>query len=95
MTADRGQSVDRREFPFSVDGKHFKSDTATLTGAQIKAIAGIDPAWGLFLEGRGDAPNMMIGDGDVVDLSQPGREQLFSMPGAVFGAPRPWRAANQ
>ena len=94
MSADRdhsegGAGAKGRHYPFQVDGRAFVSDSSTLTGAQIKSLAGIDPAVGLFLEGRGAAADTPVGDADVIDLSAPGHESFYSMPGATYGVSTP------
>lgn len=82
-------SGDHRVYPFAVDGRPYQSTTPTLTGAQIKAIAGIDPSYGLFLEGRGSDADRQVSDGDTVDLSVPGRESFYGMAGATYGVGAP------
>lgn len=74
-----------QRFKFSVDNKAFESEQSQLTGAQVKALAQIDPTFGLFLEGRGKDPDQPVVDGDTVDLSQPGREQFYTVPPATYG----------
>jgi hypothetical protein len=75
-----------RTYKFTVDGRHLEVSRPTLTGAEIKALAGADPSVGLFLEGRGHAADRAIADGDVVDFAEPGREQFYTAPPANFGA---------
>lgn len=81
---DRGAE----KFKFTVDGKHFETDQPSLTGAQIKAFASIDPGFGLFLESHGNRPDQQIADGQAADLSEPGREQFYTVPPATFGGRR-------
>jgi hypothetical protein len=76
------------KFKFSVDGRPFETDQPSLTGAQVKAIASIDPSFGLFLESHGNRPDQQIADHQAVDLSEPGREQLYTVPPATFGGRR-------
>lgn len=71
---------------YEVDGRRYESDEPVLTGAQIKARAGVDPSAGLFLEGHGHESDRPIGDGDQVDFRVPGHESFYSMPPATFGA---------
>ena len=74
------------EFHFKVDGKEFQSPEPRQTGAALKAIAGIDPTFGLFLEGRGSThSDRQIADNEVVDLSAPGNEEFYTSPAATFG----------
>ncbi len=83
-----GGGRDHPPFKFSVDGRPFESDRPILTGAQIKARASVDPSFGLFLEGRGQAPDQQIADGQAVDLREPGRERFYTAPPANFGSVR-------
>ena len=84
----KGKVSEHRNFHFTVDNRQFHVDTQLLTGAQIKAKAGIDPTFGLFREGHDHEPNQQIGDAEAVDLSQPGNDKFFTVPPATFGA---WR----
>jgi hypothetical protein len=79
---------DHAPFKFSVDDRPFESDQPVLTGAQIKARASVDPSFGLFLEGRGQAPDQQIADSQPVDLREPGRERFYTAPPANFGTRR-------
>ena len=75
----------RGPWKYEVDGRRFESDEPVLSGAQIKARAGVDPSAGLFLEGHGHGSDRPIGDGDQVDFRTPGHESFYSMPPATFG----------
>lgn len=77
---------DHPPFKFSVDNRPLESDRPVLTGVEIKALAGVDPSFGLFLERHGKDPDLQINDGDQVDLREPGRERFYSVPPATFGA---------
>lgn len=71
---------------FKVDDVVLESEVTTLTGAQIKQLAGISPAYQLFLEDPGERhQDRQIQDADTVDLSHPGIEKLYSVPPATFG----------
>jgi hypothetical protein len=76
----------RAKFQFTVDDKHLESDVAVLTGQQIKARAGIDATFGLFIEGRGKGSDEQIADNQSVDLSKPGREKFYTAPPATYGS---------
>ncbi len=75
-----------RRYQFSVNDQSYESDDPTLTGAQVKVKASIDPSDGLFLEGRRGHSDRQIADGETVDLREPGREKFYTMPAANFGA---------
>lgn len=74
-----------KRFKFTVDDKHLESDVPVLTGAQIKARAGIDASFGLFIEGHGKGSDEQINDDQAVDLSKPGREKFYAVPAATYG----------
>jgi hypothetical protein len=75
-----------KPFKFTVDGRPYESDDPTLTGQQIKRLAGVDASFGLFLEGHGHHPDQPIADTEKVDLRAPGKEHFFSAPPATYGA---------
>ena len=91
-TADIGQRSDAtpishpKTYKFTVDERHFESDQPSLTGAQIKARASVDPNFGLFLEGLRNRPDEQISDDQAVDLTKLGRENFYTAPPATFGA---------
>lgn len=75
-----------RRYNFSVDGKQYHSDQSHQSGAAIKMLAGVGGNFGLFLEGKGNAADRPIADGDVIDLSVPGHESFYTAPPATFGS---------
>lgn len=80
------QDHDHPPFKFSVDNRPLESTKPILTGGEIKALAGVDPSFGLVLERHGNEPDLPIQDGDSVDLREPGRERFYTVPPATFGA---------
>lgn len=82
---DEGRGGPKR-FKITVDGKHFESTEPRLTGLQIKALAGVDTNFGLFLEGRGQVADRPIGDGEILDLESHGKETFYTVPPANYGA---------
>lgn len=72
-------------FKFMVNNKPFESGQAHVTGAQIKVLAGVEAAYGLFYEGRGKDPDRQVRDDEIIDLGEPGREQFYTMPPATYG----------
>lgn len=75
-----------KKFKFEVNDKEFEVGTPTITGAQIRQLAEIPPAYQLFLEVPGDKKqDRLIGDGDSVNLAEPGIEELYTVPPATFG----------
>lgn len=75
---------EKKSFHFFVDGKKFENDRSSVSGADIKRIAGIDAAYQLFLEEHGDTPDRPISDLETVVLD--GKTQhFFAVPPATFG----------
>lgn len=74
-------------YKFVVDGGRFETEKRTLSGREIKAIAGSDPGNQLYLEEHGhDKPDRRIDDDASVDLGAPGVEKFYTVPPATFGA---------
>jgi hypothetical protein len=74
-------------YPFFVDAKRYETDKASLTGLEIKNIAGVPGNYQLYLEEEGDKPDRAISDGEGVVLDH--REQhFFAVPPATFGQRR-------
>jgi hypothetical protein len=74
------------KYKFKVNDKEFEQDQPTLTGAQVRQIAEVPPAYQLFLEVHGGKKeDRLIGNGDVVDLTVPGIQKLYTVPPATFG----------
>ena len=74
-----------QKFKFTVDQKHLETSSPVLTGGQIKAAAGVDASFGLFIEGKGQQPDEQVADGQEVDLRVPGREKFHTAPPATYG----------
>ena len=86
--AKGGNGQEKKSYKFMVDNKPREADQPVLTGAQIKALAQVDPSFGLFAEGRGNQPDQQIADGQAVDLREPGRDQFYTVAPATFGGER-------
>ena len=74
-----------KNYHFFVDGKKYEVEQASVTGADIKRIADINPGYQLFLETEGDEPDEPIADSTGVDLTH-GVKHFFAVPPATFGA---------
>ncbi|MDR3682104.1 MAG: multiubiquitin domain-containing protein [Geothrix sp.] len=74
----------QKEFHFFVDGKKYSSPTESVTGATIKSIAGVPPAYQLFLETHGGGADQAISDGEGIVLSG-GEKHFYAVPPATFG----------
>lgn len=79
-------SEHEKEFHFYVDAKRYETDKPSLTGLEIKTIAGITPTYQLFLEEEGDQPDRAISDGEAVELKRGEKTRHFyAVPPATFG----------
>ena len=75
-----------KQYKYKVDDKQYDDDRPTITGAEIRQIAEIPPAYQLFLEVSGEKhEDRLIGNGDIVNLASPGIEKLYTVPPATFG----------
>lgn len=81
MTEEQKQKLNH----FFVDAKKYETAQTALTGAEIKAIAGVAANYQLFLEEEGDSPDKAIGDGEAVDITER-IKHFFAVPPATFGA---------
>jgi len=70
-------------FTIHIDNKLIKVDQLRMTGAELKALAGLDATYQLFLEEKGDAPDRQISDDDTVEMEN-GLHFFASQP-ATFG----------
>ena len=76
-----------KKYFFFVGNDRYESDLPSLTGAQIKAkVPNWDSSFGLSLEGRGNEPDRLIGDDEVVSLEKHNGPPRFTpVPPANFG----------
>jgi hypothetical protein len=73
-----------KKFEFFVDAKKFETPKDSLTGAEIKQIAGVPQGYQLFEEEVGDTPDKPISDADGVNLA--GKiKHFYAVPPATFG----------
>jgi hypothetical protein len=86
MTEAAGPATHNHIYQFTVDDRPFETRERRQTGASIKAIAGVDPSFGLVLEGHGRHPDKPIADNEVVELHADKVEDFFAVPPATFGA---------
>jgi len=68
-----------------VDAVRFTTQQNSITGAQIKQLAGLDMTLQLFLEEKGDQPDRAISDGEAVHLSHGEVKHFYAVPPATFG----------
>ncbi len=70
-------------FTIHVDGQLFKVDKGTMSGAEIKALAGKDASYQLFQELPGNEPDKLIPDNESVSMRN--GLQFYTVPPATFG----------
>lgn len=82
----QGHGPKEKQYEFTVDGTEYASPTASLTGAQIKAlIPNFDPSYQLVQEGKGNEPDDVITDAKTVNLDVHPRLSFYTVPPATFG----------
>jgi hypothetical protein len=75
-----------KHFHFFVDAKRFETEKSSLTGSEIKAIAGVNPTYQLFLEEEGDRPDRALSDPESVVLKEgEDTRHFYAVPPATFG----------
>lgn len=67
-----------KKFVIHIDRKKYDVDDSQLTGAEIRQLAGLGSDVDLYLERHGDEEDLLIADGDSVDLKN--GMHLFSTP---------------
>ena len=74
---------DKVKFSIHIDGQHFETDRSSMTGADLKALAGKDQQYQIFLEGHGNDPDRQIGDAEGIELKN--GMHFYTVPPATFG----------
>jgi len=75
-----------KKYHFFVDAKRYETVKSSLTGAEIKAIAGVTDTYQLFLEEEGETPDKPIADSETVALKEGEHTRHFyAVPPATFG----------
>jgi hypothetical protein len=77
-------SENKPPFVIHVDGQEFKVDQTTMSGADIKRLAGKDATYQLFLEGKGNEPDQVIPDSRSVAVQN--GLHFYAIPAATFGS---------
>lgn len=76
----------RKDYHFFVDAKRYETEKSTLTGSDIKMIAGVTQTYQLFLEEEGDIPDRPIADSEAVELKEgEDTRHFYAVPPATFG----------
>lgn len=73
-----------KEYHFFVDGTRYDVAQSSITGADVKRIANVDPSYQVFLEGDGGGADELIADTTGVDLTH-GAKHFYTAPPATFG----------
>jgi hypothetical protein len=75
-----------KTYQLFVDGKKYDWNQQYITGAQLRALAQIEPNVGIFLEEHGhDQPDKQINDTSSINLAEPGVEKFYTVPPATMG----------
>ncbi|MDF0498163.1 multiubiquitin domain-containing protein [Bradyrhizobium yuanmingense] len=69
-----------------LNGEKIEVPSAKVTGIQLRLLGAIPAGYELITEGRGNDPDRVLTDTDVLDLSGPIRH-VFAKPPTAFGSP--------
>lgn len=78
-----GKGKKPHQFDIFIDAVKYSVTQASMTGAEIKALAGKDAQYQLYLEERGDHPDKLIGDNEAVAIRED--QHFYAIPPATFG----------
>lgn len=84
QSKERDTKEPGKKYHFFVDAKKYDYPHASITGAEIKNVAGVTPTYQLFLEAEGDAPDSAVSDGATISL-EGGAKHFYAVPPATFG----------
>lgn len=71
-------------YHFFVDAKKYETDKPSVTGLEIKNMAGVPGNYQLYLEEEGDKPDRAISDSQSLILDHC-ENHFFAVPPATFG----------
>jgi hypothetical protein len=74
-----------KRYHFFVDAKRYEYDHSSITGAEIKNVAGVTATYQLYLEEEGDGPDRAISDSEGISLEGE-IKHFYAVPPATFGA---------
>lgn len=74
---------DQVQFVIHIDGDMHKTSQSSMTGAELKQLAGKDQQYQIFLEGHGNESDRMIGDTEGIPLKN--GMHFYTVPPATFG----------
>ena len=75
-----------KDFVIHIDQQQLKVSSAGMTGAQLKALAGKDASYQLFLEEQGNDPDRLITDTQSITLKN--GMHFYTVPPATLGKER-------
>ncbi|KGC09991.1 multiubiquitin family protein [Burkholderia gladioli] len=83
----RGRGAERfvifqtdRAFKFTIDDRQLEWGKPSISGCVLKALAGVPPeTYDVYLEVRGGGQDILIRDGDLIDLGKPGIERFITL----------------
>ena len=75
---------DKTKFAIHIDGTKYDVNKTSMTGAELKALAGKDQSYQIFLEGRGQEADKPIGDTEGVSIKS--GLHFYTVPPATFGS---------
>lgn len=83
---DQTSANHAKTYQLFVDGQRYEWPQQYITGAQLRALAHIEPNVGIFLEEHGhDKPDRPITDTSSINLAEPGVEKFYTIPPATMG----------
>ena len=77
-----------KEVVIHIDHVQHKVSVTGMTGAQLKALAGKDASYQLFLEEQGNDPDRLISDTQSITLKN--GMHFYTVPPATLGLPDEW-----
>jgi hypothetical protein len=83
----RGRGAERfvifqtdRAFKFTIDDRQLEWGKPSISGRVLKALAGVPPeTYDVYLEVSGGGQDVLIRDGDLIDLGKPGIERFITL----------------
>ena len=82
-TEAQTMKAEHHGFTIFIDATRYHVTQTSMTGAQLKALAGIDAQYQLYLEEVGDEPDKLINDHESVPIKDD--MHFFAIPPATFG----------
>lgn len=74
---------DKTKFSIQIDGEQHFVEQSSMTGSDLKQVAGKDPQFQIFLEGHGNDPDRQIGDAESIEIKS--GLHFYTVPPATFG----------